>query len=245
MSEEKIHYYLEYVIGLLLIVIVVLGILGFKKNMESENEEGVSNEVVLNENNVNVSESDEDVVVEQVVENTKRYHVDVKGAVKNAGVYELEEGSMVIDAINLAGGLNNNASTQYVNLAYPVDEAMVIYIYTKNEVKNMNNPTENVCNCPTIDTSTCKDSSIIINSSEKKESSSDTSTKDETVSSKVSINTGTLEELMTLSGIGEAKAKAIIEYRTNNGLFQKLEDIMNVSGIGESAYQKIKDYITL
>jgi competence protein ComEA len=50
---------------------------------------------------------------------------------------------------------------------------------------------------------------------------------------------------MTLSGIGESKALAIIEYRDNNGGFKVLEDIMNVSGIGEAAYNKIKDYITL
>ena len=50
---------------------------------------------------------------------------------------------------------------------------------------------------------------------------------------------------MTLSGIGESKALAIIEYRDENGLFENLEDIMNVSGIGQSAYSKIKDYIKL
>ena len=50
---------------------------------------------------------------------------------------------------------------------------------------------------------------------------------------------------MTLSGIGESKAKAIIEYREKNGEFKKLEDIMNVSGIGEAAYSKIKNNIKL
>ena len=60
----------------------------------------------------------------------------------------------------------------------------------------------------------------------------------------ISINNGTLEELMTLPGVGESKAKNIIEYRENNK-FEKIEDIMNVSGIGEAAYSKIKDLIKL
>lgn len=60
----------------------------------------------------------------------------------------------------------------------------------------------------------------------------------------VNINTCTLEELLSINGIGESKAKSIIEYRENVGLFTSKEDIMKVSGIGESLYDKIKDYIT-
>lgn len=60
----------------------------------------------------------------------------------------------------------------------------------------------------------------------------------------VNINTCTLEELLNINGIGESKAKSIIEYRENVGLFTSKEDIMKVSGIGNSLYDKIKDYIT-
>ena len=62
---------------------------------------------------------------------------------------------------------------------------------------------------------------------------------------KVNINKATLEQLLTISGIGESKAKSIIEYRTQNGEFKQLEDIMNLSGIGESLYEKIKNNITI
>jgi len=62
---------------------------------------------------------------------------------------------------------------------------------------------------------------------------------------KVSINTGTLEELMTLENIGEKKALKIIEYRETYGLFQSLEDLMNVPGIKEKTFEKIKDNICL
>ncbi len=75
----------------------------------------------------------------------------------------------------------------------------------------------------------------------KEESKDNEEEKDELVS----INNGTKEELMTLTGIGESKAEEIIKYREEHGDFKKLEDIMNVSGIGEKAYSKIKDYIKL
>lgn len=60
---------------------------------------------------------------------------------------------------------------------------------------------------------------------------------------KVNLNTADMEELMTLSGIGESRAGDIIEYRTTFGKFSSVEDIMNVSGIGEKMFEKIKDDI--
>ena len=61
----------------------------------------------------------------------------------------------------------------------------------------------------------------------------------------VNINTATLEELCTLTGIGEAKAQSIISYREENGNFSSIEEIMNISGIKEGVYEKIKDQITV
>lgn len=61
----------------------------------------------------------------------------------------------------------------------------------------------------------------------------------------MNINESSIEELTTISGIGESKAKAIIEYRTANGPFKSVEDIKNVSGIGDKLYDKIKAYITI
>ncbi len=61
----------------------------------------------------------------------------------------------------------------------------------------------------------------------------------------VNINTATIEQLMTLSGIGESRAKDIIAYRDENGYFKTIEDIMKVPGIKEAAFNKIKDYISV
>lgn len=61
----------------------------------------------------------------------------------------------------------------------------------------------------------------------------------------VSINTGTLEQLDSLPGVGPSTAQSIIDYRNANGLFQSVEEIMNVKGIGEAKFEKMKEYITL
>lgn len=63
--------------------------------------------------------------------------------------------------------------------------------------------------------------------------------------SKLNINTASKEELMTLRGVGEAKAGDIIKYRDSHGGFKRIEDIMNISGIKDAAFQKIKDDITV
>lgn len=62
---------------------------------------------------------------------------------------------------------------------------------------------------------------------------------------KININTASAEELMELPGIGESISKNIIEYRTENGPFQRIEDIANVKGIGDAKYMEIKDLITV
>lgn len=178
----------------------------------------------------------------------KTVFVDVKGAVNAPGVYELEDTKRVIDAINLAGGLSDNANTININLSKKVQDEMYIVVYTKNEIAEYkkNNGTKEVkcasneCVCPDTNNLACIKNSGTKNSSSK---SSDNFT--EKTDSKVSINSASLEELMTLSGIGEAKANAIISYRQENGNFTTLEDIKNVSGIGDSVYEKIKNNITL
>ena len=61
--------------------------------------------------------------------------------------------------------------------------------------------------------------------------------------SKININSAQIEELITLPGVGEATANKIIEYRKENGKFQKIEDLKNVPGIGDSKYENIKTMI--
>ncbi|MCI5732619.1 MAG: helix-hairpin-helix domain-containing protein [Tenericutes bacterium] len=178
---------------------------------------------------------------------SKTIYVDVKGAVKNPGVYELSNTSRVIDAINLAGGLSDLADTINLNLSKKLSDEMIIIVYTKTELSTYykkNNNRNAVCaslECVCIDD--YNDACISKESSNKSNSKTDNTTK--STNSKVSINTASKEELMSLSGIGESKAEKIITYRNDNGKFNSIEDLKKVSGIGDSIFEKIKDKIIL
>lgn len=161
-------------------------------------------------------------------EEKQKIIVDVKGAVKNPGIYELEAGKRVSDVINKAGGFTKDANTRYINLSKTLKDEMVIVVYNNKEIKEvLEVKKETPCICENIKNDSC------IENGEKENSSL------------ININTATIEELMTLTGIGETKALAIIEYRKTNGNFNNIEDIMKVSGISESTYSKIKDSITI
>ena len=191
-----------------------------------------------------------DVVVEKETdkESVKEVKVDVKGAVNKPGVYTLKSDKRVIDAINMAGGLTDEADTSLINLSKKLTDEMVIDIYTKAEMQDQNQVCP-PCECPELSDACIESSSSASDVSENDSESSKETTKENSkqtnTNKKISINTGTLEELQTLDGIGETKAKAIIGYRETNGAFKKIEEIKNVSGIGDSTYEKIKDRITI
>ena len=178
--------------------------------------------------------------------NLKTVFVDVKGAVTTPGVYELEEGKRIVDAISLAGGLTNKADTINLNLSKKLKDEMYIIVYTKSEIYDYkkNNGSNDIscasveCICPDNNNDAC-----IKNNSGNNQNK--TQNENKSTGNKISINTASKEDLMTLSGIGEAKADLIINYRNENGGFKSIEDIKSVKGIGDALYEKIKDNITL
>ena len=231
LDEDKIKY-IKW--GLLFFVFFsLMSINCYQVYLLSREED--NNDIIL-ENEVK-----EEVVVDKKEEVTEKVKVDIKGAIKKPGVYELDSNSIINDVIKLAGGLKTNASTKYLNLSKKILDEMVINIYTESEVKKMKEPVD-VCEVKDQDLTNCDDATIIVTNPD---SNKEISNSKEVVDNKVSINDGTKEELMTLSGIGEVKAQAIIDYRNKNGKFSKIEDLMNVSGIGESTYNQIKDNIKL
>ena len=190
-----------------------------------------------------ISLQEKNVPSKEEKQEEKMIAVDVKGAVLNPGVYEFSKGT-VLDAITKAGGLLENADTNYLNLSKKLKDEMVILIYTKEEISDFENGNQlqlpiETCVCPEIKNDGClKEEDVVTNRKEE-----------ETVTVEegphvISILTATKEEWMLLPGIGETKANAIIEYRNTNG-FQSIEDLKNVKGIGDSTFEKIKEYLTM
>ncbi len=230
----------KYKIVITIIVLIILIIGSIMIRIRLHEEEDVEIVEDIKEDNL-VKEEDN-----KEIEDVSNVYVDIKGAIKNPGVYEIEKDKRVIDVINKAGGLSDNANTSFVNLAKKVEDSMVVIIYTEEEIEKAKKDEityviDNKCVCPKINNDACLDKNIKKEDNTKKEEESDNNT----ISDKININTASLLDLQTLPGIGESKAKAIIEYRDNEGSFSSIEDIKNVSGIGDSLYEKIKEYITV
>lgn len=167
----------------------------------------------------------------------EEYMVDIKGEVVVPGIYKMTKDSRIIEVIEKAGGLTDNADTTVINLSKKITDEMVIIIYSKYQVDNWLKTKEEEeylqNKCLTNDTGLKNDGCITGDKNEDKK-----------VIGKININTATKEELMTLSGIGEAKADSIIAYREKT-LFKSIEDLKEVSGIGDSIYEQIKNNITV
>ena len=150
--------------------------------------------------------------------------VDVCGAVVNPGVYEMEGDSRIFQAIEAAGGFLPEAATRLVNQAQPVSDGQQIYVPTQEEAE-------------AGDYTMSEESAAIAGSSG--------GGTDERVSDMVNINTADAAALKTLTGIGDAKAQAILSYRDEHGAFSTVEEIMQVPGIKESTFSAIKDKIAV
>lgn len=238
---DKIKLYWKYVLGFIFILIILLFWLIYRSQNTIYEDNIVSNEIVENI-------SDNNILVTGQEDNINTIFVDIKGAVKTPGVYKLNENSRVIDAIDKAGGLNKSADTSTINLSKKLEDGNVIIIYTKDKIEEIKKQEvvieyiEKECSCPDVDNSACiKDDDIVI---EKDVEKTDESEIDNS-NNKVSLNSATKEQLMTIKGIGESKAEDIINYRQENGEFKSIEDIKNVKGIGDALFDKIKEYITL
>ncbi len=147
--------------------------------------------------------------------------VDVTGAVPRPGVYEIPRGSRVKDAIEAAGGLLAEADRSGLNLAAPLEDGQRLDIPFLPGMQ----PTPMV-QAPGGGSTAGSGSGGTGSGSQK-----------------INVNTATLEELMTLPGIGPTLAQRIIDYRNTYGEFYFIEDIMEVPGIGPATFERIQDLI--
>ena len=170
----------------------------FGKNIETETEEVVTKSLTKESESATIT-------LEEYID------VFISGCVNNPDVYTLKKGSIIKDAVEMAGGFSENACRDYVNLAKKLEPGEHIIIPSQDEAKELN----------PVQVEDAPNSSSLVN-----------------------INKASKEELMSLPGIGERKAEAIIKYR-NSKSFSNIEDIMNISGIKEAAFSKIKDKICI
>ncbi|XJZ26291.1 helix-hairpin-helix domain-containing protein [Bacillota bacterium Lsc_1132] len=150
--------------------------------------------------------------------------VDVKGAIKKPGVYQVSEKERVNDVILRAGGLTEEADSSQVNFAAKVQDEMVIYVPAKGEVQPAPPQT----------------SAVAASSPQPGNTKSGVTGK-----GKVNLNKADASELETLPGVGPAKAAAILDFRKQNGSFQSPDDLKKISGIGDKTFEKLKDLITV
>ena len=145
----------------------------------------------------------------------QKVYVHITGAVKKPGVYIFDGKPRVIEVVEKAGGFKKDALKSSINQAEMVADGAQIVIESKKDKKK-----EAATEGDRDSAGGQQDNAVLLN-----------------------INTATKEELMTLTGIGESKAMAIISYREENGDFGKIEDIMNITGIKTGVFDKIKNQI--
>ena len=145
--------------------------------------------------------------------------VYVSGCVNAPGVYYLEQGARVYEALECAGGLSENAAPAYLNEARIVQDGEHIVALSVEEVAALDAGGGMPLTEDAIEASSAVASPL------------------------VNINTATSEQLQSLSGIGEATAAKIIADREKNGPFSSIEDIKRVSGIGEKKFESLAPYI--
>ena len=148
------------------------------------------------------------------------------------GVYELPAGSRMYEAVEKAGGMTSEAAQEYVNLAQAIEDGQQLRIPSREEIRKYQE--------------TGKDVSGLLGAGGAAGNGSESaSQKSGSSAALINLNTASKEELMTLNGIGAARAEAILSYRDQKGGFRTIEDIMKVPGIKNAAFQKIKDKITV
>ncbi|MAT96077.1 MAG: competence protein ComEA [Anaerolineaceae bacterium] len=155
--------------------------------------------------------------------------VFVNGAVAVSAVYELAPDAILQQAIEQAGGFTAEADTAVVNLALPLQDGMQIYVPTLDETAEQ---TQAVISSPAGRTEGIE-----------LDLAGDTAAA--AAGETVNINTADVAQLDTLPGIGPSTAEKIVEYRETNGPFATIDEIMSVSGIGPAKFEQIQSFITV
>ena len=170
-------------------------------------------EAIRLERGNNIPETEE--VLEHSPPAQKLIEIHVTGAVVSPGVYRLEEGSRVHQAVAKAGGSLEEADLERINLAQPVFDGQQIMVPWQ----------------PDKAPPGASEASAPVNASVQ--------------GGKININTATQAQLETLPGIGPVRAASIIKYREEKGGFTRIDELLNISGIGEKTLSTLRDLVTI
>jgi competence protein ComEA len=151
--------------------------------------------------------------------------VHVAGAVKNPGIVRIPRGSRVDDAVKAAGGFSYQADPDSVNLAQPLEDGVQVYVPRKGETVTVERRVGSVSS-----------SGVSVRGSAERT---------EPPAGKININTASAEQLESLPGVGPATARAILDYRKQNGGFQSVDELIEVRGIGPKKLEQIRPYVVV
>lgn len=171
-----------------------------------------------NENTENKDSNKKDSENQENINHSKIV-VDIKGAVKAPKEYELKAGSRVRDLIEIAGGLTPEADEEKIYFSKILEDEQCIKIYKIGEE--------------------VLDSEIEVEEQQEKGTGAVDS------KGKININKATVDELMTIPGIGQVKAQSIVDYRNENGKFNSVDELTNITGIGVKTLEKLRDKVDI
>ena len=201
----------NFTIVIVAIVLIIISLNIYKDNKSKVFMDEYMEGIFVEESDIQVSKTgDTDIFLE---EPKRIIHVEIKGEVEKPDVYKVEEGSIVKDLIDKAGGLTEKANIENINRAKKISDNELIIIPNDSNVDEVSG-------------------SNFTNTTEEE-------------NGKININTADLSKLKEIPGVGDVKAKSIIDYREKNGGFKSIEDMKNIDGIGDKTFEKIKDSITI
>ncbi|WP_268913830.1 helix-hairpin-helix domain-containing protein [Lentilactobacillus sp. SPB1-3] len=240
--KELIEEYLYQVIGGMIIVCVGL-MIGLFLALHSDNHQSAEHNSLTTDLNSQSSSTPSEPDQNQIVETSsesdqttnvnhgdhKQIYVDVKGAVKNPGVYQVKSNMRMCDAVDLAGGFNSSADRKQVNLAKRLVDQQVVYIPIRGEIKG--------------NQFKIGDGKTVTTDNSDEDEQSDVAENDNSDSNQVNLNTADKSKLQDLNGIGEKKADQILAYRQSHGKFKSIDEIKNVPGFGDKTFVNLKSSI--